>query len=168
MRLHRISLALAASLLVSTALQAQGQKAASAQGQSDTGGTSATSGNIFKSSLPKKPLEFKDSSGPGLDVWIAPLFVLLLLVVVLWFLNRKGFFGKFQNAASGKLRIKDQVMLGNRQFLVVAEYAGREIMLGIGPGFINHVCDLGDKGDEPGFETALAENLDTLEKEGTE
>ena len=166
MSLRRISLALAASLLVSTALQAQGQDVAPAQGQSDSGGSSSTSGTIFKPSLPKKPLEFKDTSGPGLEVWIAPLFVLLLLVVVLWFLNRKGFFGKIQAATSGKLRIKDQIMLGNRQFLVVAEYAGREIMLGIGPGFITHVCDLGEK--DSGFETALAENIETLEEESEE
>ncbi|MEL0120896.1 MAG: hypothetical protein VXB01_18320, partial [Opitutae bacterium] len=103
MNLHRISLALAASLLVPTALKAQDKEfAPAALGSSTSEGVSGTSGTVFKPSLSKKPIEFKDSSGT-LDVWVAPLFVLLLLVAVLWFLNRKGFFGKFQAAANSKL-----------------------------------------------------------------
>ena len=57
-------------------------------------------------------------------------------------------------------------MLGNRQFLVVAEYSGREIMLGIGPGFVTHVCDLGLK--DPEFETALTQKIETIEEESKE
>ena len=93
MNLHRISLALAVSLLVSTALKAQDKDfAPTTAGSSTSEGVSGTSGTVFKPSLPQKPIEFKDSSGT-LDVWVAPFFVLLLLVSVLWFLNRKGFFG---------------------------------------------------------------------------
>lgn len=166
MNLHRISLALAASLLVPSALKAQDKEfAPAALGSSTSEGVSGTSGTIFKPSLPKKPIEFKDSSGT-LDVWVAPFFVLLLLIAVLWFLNRKGFFGKFKTATSGKLKIKDQVMLGNRQFLVVAEYGSREVMLGIGPGFVSHVCDLGQRESE--FETALTQKIETTEEESKE
>ena len=165
MNLHRISLALAASLLVLSALKAQDKVCSCRLRLINFKGVSGTSGTIFKPSLPKKPIEFKDSSGT-LDVWVAPFFVLLLLVAVLWFLNRKGFFGKFKTATSGKLKIKDQVMLGNRQFLVVAEYGGREVMLGIGPGFVSHVCDLGQK--ESGFETALTQKIETIEEESKE
>lgn len=48
-------------------------------------------------------------------------------------------------AAAGKLRIKDQIMLGNRQFLVVVEYGKKEILVGIGPGFIRRVCNLSEE-----------------------
>ena len=166
MKLHRISLALAASLLVPTAHQAQGQDDVPGEGQSITGATSPASGSVFKPDGPRSPLQFKDSNGAGFEVWIAPFFVLVLLVGVLWFLNRKGYFGKFTNASTGQLKIKEQIMLGNRQFLVVAEYSGREIMLGIGPGFVNHVCDLGHGSIE--FETALSGTMDANSKEEEE
>jgi flagellar protein FliO/FliZ len=48
-------------------------------------------------------------------------------------------------------------MLGNRQFLVVAEYEGRKMLLGVCPGRIELLSELGGKSTEP-FDAHLAES----------
>jgi flagellar protein FliO/FliZ len=50
-------------------------------------------------------------------------------------------------AASGgrKLKVVETQSLGNRQFLVVADYDGRKILLGVCPGRIEMLTDLSDQ-----------------------
>jgi hypothetical protein len=38
--------------------------------------------------------------------------------------------------------------LGNKQYLVVVEYDGQKILLGVGPGMINKLCYLGSAFEE--------------------
>ncbi len=45
----------------------------------------------------------------------------------------------------GGLVLKETHTLGNKQFLVVVEYEGQKFLLGVGPGMINKLCDLGAK-----------------------
>lgn len=61
-----------------------------------------------------------------------------------WLLWRRRQAGT--NAASGgrKLKIVETQSLGNRQFLVVADYDGRKILLGVCPGRIEMLTDLSD------------------------
>jgi hypothetical protein len=58
-------------------------------------------------------------------------------------------------------------MLGNRQFLVVVEYDDREVLVGVGPGFIRQVSDLSNSTNEPprSFETVLSDNLDPIKED---
>jgi len=48
--------------------------------------------------------------------------------------------------ASGRsvegLRVMETRMLGNKQFLVVVDYSGQRMLLGVGPGLIRHLCEL--------------------------
>jgi flagellar protein FliO/FliZ len=49
-----------------------------------------------------------------------------------------------------KLNINETRMLGNRQFLVVAQYEDRKVLLGVCPGRIEYLCTLaGGESDFP-------------------
>ena len=75
-------------------------------------------------------------------------------------LLRGGFFGVSWGAAKTvrKLRIEESRTVGNRQHLVVAEYEGRRVLLGISPGRIDYLCGLDGEGSGQGggFSEALS------------
>jgi flagellar protein FliO/FliZ len=50
-----------------------------------------------------------------------------------------------------RLHIREMKSLGGRQFLVVAEYEGRRMLLGVCPGRIEHLCELPAVAVEPEF-----------------
>jgi flagellar biogenesis protein FliO len=70
------------------------------------------------------------------------------------FFYRNGF-GKFRphSKTAKKLEISESHMLGNRQFLVVAEYEDRKMLIGVCPGRIEYLCSLG-KTEEDGLKRA--------------
>ncbi len=76
-------------------------------------------------------------------------------------LLRGGYFGVSWGAAKvvRKLRIEERRTVGNRQHLVVAEYEGRRVLLGISPARIDYLCSLdGDGGGQSGgFSEALSD-----------
>jgi flagellar protein FliO/FliZ len=76
-------------------------------------------------------------------------------------LLRGGFFGVSWGAAKTvrKLRIEESRTVGNRQHLVVAEYEGRRVLLGISPGRIDYLCGLDGEGSgqSDGFSEALSD-----------
>jgi flagellar protein FliO/FliZ len=76
-------------------------------------------------------------------------------------LLRGGYFGVSWGAAKTvrKLRIEESRTVGSRQHLVVAEYEGRRVLLGISPARIDYLCGLdGDGGGHAdGFSEALSD-----------
>jgi flagellar protein FliO/FliZ len=76
-------------------------------------------------------------------------------------LLRGGFFGVSWGAAKTvrKLRIEESRTVGNRQHLVVAEYEGRRVLLGISPQRIDYLCGLDTEGSGSGggFSEALSD-----------
>ena len=58
-----------------------------------------------------------------------------------------------KNKGDRKLVISETRMLGNRQFLVVAEYEEKKLLIGVCPGRIDYLCSLG--GTEETFSTIL-------------
>lgn len=74
-------------------------------------------------------------------------------------LLRGGFFGVSWGAAktARKLRIEESRVVGSRQHLVVAEYEGKRVLLGVSPGRIDFLCGL--EGDHSGQTLAFAEAL---------
>jgi flagellar protein FliO/FliZ len=56
-----------------------------------------------------------------------------------------------------KLDISETRMLGNRQFLIVAEYEQRKMLIGVCPGRIDYLCTL--SGAEPEFPRISSEDL---------
>jgi flagellar protein FliO/FliZ len=57
-----------------------------------------------------------------------------------------------------KLQIAETRMLGNRQFLIVAEYEDRKMLIGVCPGRIDYLCTLA--GAEPEFPNLSPEKGD--------
>ena len=51
----------------------------------------------------------------------------------------------FKSGQGQALQILETRMLGNRQFLVVAEYGKQRMLLGVGPGFIKHLAFLNEQ-----------------------
>ena len=104
------------------------------------------------------PLPHKagDSSTFQLTIYLA---LLLALFAGGAFLLRNGF-TLFQPKIKGerKLEISETRMLGNRQFLVVAAYEDRKILLGVCPGRIEYLCTLA--GAEPEFPNLAPEKAD--------
>jgi flagellar biogenesis protein FliO len=82
----------------------------------------------------------------GTDPLIRVALILLILALGaggLWWWKRKGpSTGIAGLKRDARLQILETRMLGNRQFLLVADYDGRRMLLGVGPGLINHLCDL--------------------------
>ena len=68
-------------------------------------------------------------------------------------LYQRGFVGGIRGGGKQKrLQIEETRMLGHRQYLVVAEYDGKKMLLGVCPGRIDYLCplDFGGEG-EPKF-----------------
>ena len=80
----------------------------------------------------------------GGNAWqIAAYLVGLLMIFVggVWLL-RKGLPAMQRNKGERKLNITETRGLGGRQFLVVAEYENRKVLLGVCPGRIDYLCAL--------------------------
>lgn len=100
------------------------------------------------------------SSGPapggvGISVVGYLLTIFLLLAAAAMVLVRNGFFGVLRGGSKveKKLQIEETRSLGHRQYLVVAEYQGRRILLGVCPGRIDYLCGL-----ESDHSTAMTES----------
>ncbi len=80
-------------------------------------------------------------------------------------LLRGGFFGVSWGAAktARKLHIEESRVVGNRQHLVVAEYEGKRVLLGISPGRIDYLCGL--EGDQNGHGSVFSEALSAATSE---
>lgn len=55
---------------------------------------------------------------------------------------------KLNTKATGKIEIADTCSLGNRQFLMVAQYGTEKHLLGVSSGSINHLAKLGDHSEQ--------------------
>jgi flagellar biogenesis protein FliO len=96
------------------------------------------------------PLTFKSDAGSSSHISLY-LGLMLALVGGGFFLLRNGV-AIFQPKLKGerKLNINETRMLGNRQFLVVAQYQDRKVLLGVCPGRIEYLCTLaGGESDFP-------------------
>ncbi|MEM9158813.1 MAG: flagellar biosynthetic protein FliO [Verrucomicrobiota bacterium] len=70
------------------------------------------------------------------------VLVLCGFAVVAWYLFRKGVFKKTFKHVEGNLKISENRMLGNRQFLMVVEYEDNKVLLGVSPGKIDYLTTL--------------------------
>ena len=104
------------------------------------------------------PLLAKGASGSTLQLTIYLVLLLALFIGGVYFL-RNGF-TLFQPKMKGerKLDISETRMLGNRQFLVVAAYEGKKVLIGVCPGRIDYLCTL--SGAEPEFPNLAPEKCD--------
>ncbi len=74
--------------------------------------------------------------------------MLVLFIGGAWLL-RNGLPMMQKNKGTRKLNVSETRGLGGRQFLVVAEYENRKVLLGVCPGRIDYLCSLSSA--EPEF-----------------
>ena len=68
------------------------------------------------------------------------LFALAVFALCIVYLKKKGFFGGLGNAYGQKqLEVLETTALGSKQFLVLARARNKEMILGVGPGFITNL-----------------------------
>ncbi len=103
-------------------------------------------------------MNYKPAGGSGAQL---SLYLVLLLALLAGgaYLLRNGF-TIFQPKLKGerRLQISETRMLGNRQFLIVAQYEDRKMLIGVCPGRIDYLCTLA--GGEPEFPNLSPEKSD--------
>lgn len=97
------------------------------------------------------------SSSNGIQLAIYLCLLVALLGGGSYFLKNGFNFLSPKNKGIRKLNVAETRMLGNRQFLVVAEYEGRKMLLGVCPGRIELLSDLDGDRTEETFSTQLTE-----------
>lgn len=73
--------------------------------------------------------------------WTYGLLILLALISV-YFLWKRGNL-RLVNGSEKKLKICENRVIGPKQCLLVVEYEGEKMLLGVSPGIIQHLCFLG-------------------------
>lgn len=78
------------------------------------------------------------------------------LLALCFVVQRKGlsFFTK-SGGSPRKLQISESRMLAGRQFLIVAEYENKKVLIGVSPGRIDYLCNLSSAPEESGFSSIL-------------
>lgn len=87
----------------------------------------------------------------GGSIWQIGLYLAGMVVFIVggvW-LMRNGLPSMQRNKGERKLNISETRGLGARQFLVVAEYESRKMLISVCPGRIDYLCTL--SGSEPEF-----------------
>lgn len=83
---------------------------------------------------------------------VGRIFIYLALLAAVGFVVLRFFKqGKFMSGImkkSGNLKVCETHVLGNKQFLVIVDYEGQKILLGVGPGMINKLCYLNGTPEE--------------------
>jgi flagellar biogenesis protein FliO len=87
--------------------------------------------------------------------------VLLLLSALSFYLMRHGWPAwLLRRNAPRKLQVSEIRSLGNRQFLVIAEYEATRLFLGVSQGRIDLLCHLGrDVPEEGGFASLMQKEI---------
>lgn len=101
---------------------------------------------------------FSTAPSSGGTFQLAIYFVLLVALLGGGVYVMRNGLGFLQPKPKGprKLDITETRMLGNRQFLIVAEYEQRKMLIGVCPGRIDYLCTL--SGTEPEFPRLASED----------
>jgi len=89
----------------------------------------------------------KDSaSGKASDGMVAPVVFAVVAVVVLgcflYVRRSRNKLGRLSQNSQGAIEICRTRSLGSKQFLVVVQVEGRRMLIGVGPTFMTHLCNL--------------------------
>ena len=136
-------------------------------GQMIGGGRSAIAETVAtaeKGSISSEIFASESASMMGLGINLLGFFIIVAgFAVVGWYLFRKGVLRKPGGSSEGKLKVVENRMLGNRQYLMVVEYEENKILLGVGPGKIDYLTTLSAyKAGFPQIEPQASEKV-TLE-----
>lgn len=96
------------------------------------------------------------------------LLVITAFAITAVYLKRKGFFQAKTGSVNGrKLEILETTALGGRQFLVLARIRNREVLLGVGQGFISRletIDNVKDPSNDFSFENELSKEFEEGEE----
>lgn len=98
---------------------------------------------------------------PGSSTATLTLYLVLLVALLgggAWLARNGNMLFQPKPKGARKLQLSEMRMLGNRQFLVVAEYEDRKMLLGVCPGRIDYLATLASA--EPDFPKIAPEKLD--------
>ncbi|HEX4666423.1 MAG TPA: flagellar biosynthetic protein FliO [Chthoniobacterales bacterium] len=153
---HRARLAFSSAvmLLVAHGVSAQQSALPTASPPAATHATQTTELIVPSASMPPAAPVTGSSSGIQLAIYLCLLVA--LLGAGSYFLKNGFNFLPPKNKGARKLSVAETRMLGNRQFLVVAEYEGRRMLLGVCPGRIELLSELGAQAEEA-FSAHLSE-----------
>jgi flagellar biogenesis protein FliO len=105
-----------------------------------------TSNDVITPSAKAAQIGKDSASGKASDGMMAPMIFAVVAVVVLgaYFFVRysRNRLGKFSQNSQGAIEICRTRSLGSKQFLVVVQVEGRRMLIGVGPTFMTHLCDL--------------------------
>jgi flagellar protein FliO/FliZ len=96
---------------------------------------------IYPKNSPERPVNApveKSSAGSTLIVLLA----IVLAAAGAWILFQRRQSGPLAARGQRKLQVEETRPLGNRQYLVVANYDGKKFLLGVTPGKINMLTAL--------------------------
>ena len=103
---------------------------------------------------------FPSYGSEGMLQIVLYFFLIVALLVGGLYLTRSGFgILARKNKGDRKLVISETRTLGNRQFLIVAEYENRKMLLGVCPGRIDYLSTLSGGSDDP-FSNELREKME--------
>ncbi len=106
------------------------------------------------------PAPFPTYAPEGTLQLVVYLVLIAALLVAGLYFTRSGFGGLGRKVkGERKLVISETRTLGNRQFLIVAEFENRKMLLGVCPGRIDYLSTLSGGGDET-FSTEIPEKAE--------
>jgi flagellar biogenesis protein FliO len=102
---------------------------------------------------------FPSHTGDSVQIAVYFILIIALLAAGLYY-TRTGFSGlNGKGKGERKLVVTETRTLGNRQFLVVAEYENRKMLLGVCPGRIDYLSTLSEGNDDT-FSTDLQDKAE--------
>jgi flagellar protein FliO/FliZ len=102
---------------------------------------------IYPRAVGENQVTVADRNGWDRAPWL--LGALALAAGGVWWFWRSRTHGSPHGLSGKKLLIEETRSLGNRQYLVVAAYEGRKLLLGVTPGRIKLLCKLTDDEVDP-------------------
>lgn len=89
------------------------------------------------------------------------LFAGLIWIGWKYFRHQGSFPGSNSTGKEGSISVLATRPLGNRQSLMVVQYEGKRILLGVGPGFISQLSELPPGSPAPEFKLPPSDSVDT-------
>ena len=104
-----------------------------------------------------------DAESEMLYLWIRVIAFIGILGASAYFLSQYAKKKRFRvnQVEVGKIVIADTRSLGNRQFLMVAQYGNEKHLLGVSSGSINHLAKLNDSFPIENVKSGIKENNET-------
>jgi len=105
-----------------------------------------TTNDVIQPSAKAAQIGRDSADGKAPDGTTAPLILAVVAVVVLgvffYVRSSRNRLGKLSQNSQGAIEICRTRSLGGKQYLVVVQVEGRRMLLGVGPTFMTHLCDL--------------------------